>query len=335
MTVNGNLKDVERRQRQSVRAVNLGLLANILLAGFKTVIGVLGHSPALLADGVNSTSDVAYYVVVSVFMRLARKPADEEHPYGHGQLESIAALLVGSFVITTAIAIFWDAVNNVYDLWSGNGDFQGAGVSALVMALLTVLIKLGLASYTYRAGRKTDNPAVLALAYDHRNDIFSALGAAIGVVMGRSGFLWGDPMAGALVALVILRTGLSIVRDSSRELMDAVPSESLARRIQSLLLRIPGILDVEEVHAHRFGPYLVVSLTVGVDGCLTVAEGDQIATLAEKLLFQEIEYLGRVHIHYHPADPSCTETDAQIPRHLLELEQERLNALDSEQPEKA
>jgi divalent metal cation (Fe/Co/Zn/Cd) transporter len=78
-----------------------------------------------------------------------------------------------------------------------------------------------------------------------------------------------------------------------------------------------------------------VSLTVGVDGCLTVAEGDQIATLAEKLLFQEIEYLGRVHIHYHPADPSCTEMAEQIPRHLVELEQERLNALESEQPEQA
>ncbi|MCK4299243.1 MAG: cation transporter, partial [Planctomycetes bacterium] len=77
----------EQRERRSTLAVNLGLVANVLLAVLKTTIGTLGHSPALLADGINSTSDVAYYVVVSVFMRLARKPPDHEHPYGHSQLE--------------------------------------------------------------------------------------------------------------------------------------------------------------------------------------------------------------------------------------------------------
>ena len=103
-----------------------GLAANILLAALKTVIGILGHSPALLADGINSTSDVAYYVVVSVFVRLARKPPDPEHPYGHRQLESISAVVVGAFVVSTAIAIFWTAVRNVYDLWTGQAEFGGA-----------------------------------------------------------------------------------------------------------------------------------------------------------------------------------------------------------------
>jgi cation diffusion facilitator family transporter len=319
--------DIKQRQRKGVRAVNLGLGANIWLAGIKTTIGVLGHSPALLADGINSTSDVAYYVVVSVFMRLARKPADNEHPYGHRQLESIAALIVGSFVITTAIAIFWNAVNNVYDLWRGLSDFQASQSITLVIALLTVCAKIWLTIYTRRVGKETDNPAVLALAYDHRNDIFSAAGVAVGIMLSRLGVLWGDPLAGALVALVILRTGLGIVRDSSHELMDAVPSQSLARRIQRLLIQIPGVLQVEEVHAHRFGPYLVVNLTIGVDGGLFVADGDRIATQAEDLLYEEIDYLGRVHIHYHPAEPDVEErVGERLPNHLMELEHERQSA---------
>ena len=316
--------DIELRQRKGVQAVNLGLAANILLAGLKTVIGVIGSSPALLADGVNSTSDVAYYLVVSVFMRMARKPADNEHPYGHGQLESIAALVVGSFVITTAVAIFWDAVNNVYDLWRGVGNYEAAGSITLVVAIFTVIVKLLLSVYTLRIGRITDNPAVLALAYDHRNDIFSAAAAGAGILLSQMGILWGDSLAGALVALVVLRTGLEIVRDSSKDLMDAVPSQSLARQIQRLLVRIPAIQQVEEVHAHRFGPYLVVNLTIGVDGCMSVAEGDRIATQAEIILYNEIEYLGRVHIHYHPADNHCPDQDDdQLPNHTLELEQER------------
>jgi len=307
MSVN---QDSEQRQHKSLVAVWLGLVANIFLAIAKTAIGIVGHSPALLADGINSTSDVAYYVVVSVFIRMARKPADDEHPYGHSQLESIAALVVGAFVVTTAIAIFWDAINNVYELFMGEASFKGASIFAFGMALLTIFIKIGLTFTTLKIGRQTDNPAVLALAYDHRNDIFSASAAAIGIFLGRMGLPWVDPLAGALVALVIMRTGIEILRQSSIELMDAVPSQALARQINKLLKSIPGILQVEEVRSHRFGPYLVVNLTIGVDGSLTVMDGDRISSQAEALLYANIEFLQQVHIHYHPAQRHTASQDA-------------------------
>jgi len=290
-----------QRERQSIRAVNLGLVANVLLAVLKTTVGIVGHSPALLADGINSTSDVAYSIVVRVFMGLAGKPADREHPYGHRQLESIAALVVGSFVITTAIAIFWGAVNDVYDLLVGQGDFGGAAISALWVALFTVVFKVGLTVVTQRIGRQTKNAAVLALAYDHRNDVFSASAAAVGIFLGRMGHPWVDPLAGALVALVVLRTGIEIMREASAELMDAVPSRELAQQITALLLPIPGVQEVEEIHAHRFGPYLVVNVTIGVDGSLSVAAGDAIASQVEQTLYQNIKFLRRVYVHYHPA----------------------------------
>ena len=104
------------RHQKTIQAVNLGLIANTILAILKTGVGITGHSPALLADGINSTSDVAYGIVVRIFMRLSGKPADEEHPYGHDRLESIAAVVVGAFVITTAISIFWASINKVYKL---------------------------------------------------------------------------------------------------------------------------------------------------------------------------------------------------------------------------
>ena len=293
--------DSEQRERKGILAVNLGLAANVFLAALKTTIGILGHSPALLADGINSTSDVAYCIVVSVFMRKASKPADAEHPYGHSQLESIAALVVGSFVITTAVAIFWNAVNNVYDLLTGQGDFGGATVGALWAALLTVALKIGLTIFTQRIGRQTRNVAVLALAYDHRNDVFSVSAAAIGIFLGRMGYPWVDPLAGALVAMVILHTGIEILRQSSADLMDTVPGQSLAQQITGLLIAVPGVKQVEEIHAHRFGPYLVVNVTIGVDGSLSVAAGDEIASQVEHTLYQRIEFLRRAYVHYHPA----------------------------------
>jgi cation diffusion facilitator family transporter len=292
--------DSEHRERKSLWAVNLGLGANIFLAVIKTVIGVVGHSPALLADGINSTSDVAYYVVVRVFMGLAHRPADDNHPYGHRQLESIAALTVGAFVLTTAVTIFWDAVNKVYDLLSGQSSFEGASPWALAVALFTVALKVTLTIVTRRIGRQTRNPAVFALAYDHRNDIFAASAASIGIFVGRMGYPWVDPLAGALVALVILRTGIHILRESSEDLMDTVPGQALHERIVELLKAVPGVEQVEETQAHRFGPYLVVNVTIGIDGAQTVARGDAIATQVESTLCNGIEFMRRVHVHYHP-----------------------------------
>jgi cation diffusion facilitator family transporter len=284
-------------------AVNLGLAANVLLAALKTSVGILGHSPALLADGVNSTSDVAYYVVVSVLVRLARKPPDDEHPYGHRQMESIAALVVGAFVMTTAIAIFWDAVNSVYDLLLGTSQSHGARVGALWVALFTVALKIALTVVTRRIGQRAQNPAVLALAYDHRNDIFSALAAAVGIFLGRMGHPWVDPLAGALVALIVLRTGIEIIRSSAAELMDTVPSRELGQQIRRVLGDVPGIRQVEDVRAHRFGPCLVVNVTVGIDGSLSVAEGDRIATNVERTLAERVAFVRRVHVHCHPVPP--------------------------------
>jgi cation diffusion facilitator family transporter len=295
----------DARHRLSVTTVNVGLASNILLAALKTAVGIFGHSPALLADGINSTSDAAYFVVVRVFMALARKPADREHPYGHTQLESIAALVVGAFVISTAVAILWDAVNSAYDLYVGAAEPRTAAIVALWIALGTVAAKLVLAAATRAAARRTDSLALFALASDHRNDVFSAAAAALGILFARAGHPWADPLAGALVSLVVLRTGIGILRSSSESLMDTVPSEALERQIADLLGPMPGVLGIVEAQAHRFGPYLVVNLTVLVDATLTIAEGDRFATRIERTLEDRIPYLRRTYVHLHPAEPAA------------------------------
>lgn len=295
------IKDDGQRQKKSIQAINLGLVANIFLAILKTSIGILGQSPALLADGINSTSDVVYYLVIAVFMRYAHKPADSEHPFGHSQFETIAALTVGAFVITTAISIFWDSINAIYSQLTGLVVAQGAGEIALWVALLTIGLKIGLFAFTNRLSKQYNNTALMALAYDHRNDIFSATAAMIGITLGRMGYTWIDPLAGALVALVILRTGIQILRESASELMDTVPGEELQEQVEATLCEISGIREIENIHAHRFGPYLTMNLTLAVDGAISVIEGDHIATLAEKKLKKAIDFLQVVHIHYHPA----------------------------------
>jgi cation diffusion facilitator family transporter len=290
----------DERNRKGLLAVHVGLAANTLLAVVKAIVGIVGQSPALLADGINSTSDVAYGVVMAIFMKLSGKPADHEHPYGHDQMESIAAVVVGAFVISTAIAIFWNSVNGVYEILSGTDSFAGASRIALWVSLGGAGFKVWLALWTGRIGKETKNNAVRALAHDHRNDIFSALAAAVGIFFGRMGFPWIDPLAGAVVSLIILYTGVEILRASTADLMDTVPGKQLGKQIRSLLASVDGIEAVEEVHAHRFGPYLVVNITIGVDGGLTVAQGDTIATGAEDILLEKVDFMRRVYVHYHP-----------------------------------
>jgi len=290
----------KQRNHKSILAVYIGLVANLFLASLKTTIGIIGHSPALLADGINSTSDVAYGIVVSIFLKLSSKPPDDDHPYGHSQMESIAAVVVGAFVITTAIAIFWDSINSVYGLYTGEEDFSGAAVIALWVALFTVGLKILLTIWTLGIGRRTRNAAVLALGFDHRNDVFAALAATIGIFFGRLGHPWVDPLAGAIVSLIILHTGIEILRESTSDLMDTIPGKNLADQITGFVNPIAGVRQIEEIHAHRFGPYLVANITICVDGHLNVAEGDKIASHVEDVLMDNIEFMRKVHVHYHP-----------------------------------
>ncbi len=291
----------ERDKRTSL-TVNLGLISNIILSILKTTIGIFGHSPALLADGINSSSDVVYYVAVKIFMRHARKPADEEHPYGHRQLESISAIVVGAFILTTGIAIFWESINTVYELASGTAIGRAASYWALLIAVCTFALKIFLYTYTRTNTRKTGNPTLKALANDHFNDIMASLAVIIGIVLGKFGWHWMDPAAGAIVAIFIIKTGIEIILENSGDLMDSFPDEDFRAQISDVALKIEGVRDIEELGIHRFGPHYIVNMTIGVEGSISVSAGHKIADEVEAKLFDHFgSGLSKVNIHYHPS----------------------------------
>ncbi len=294
-------REARRRRVEAERVVNLGLGANALLAVTKLSAGIFGHSQALLADGVNSLSDVVYFIVVRILVSLSGKPADEEHPYGHHQLESIAALVVGAFVITTGLAIFWDSVNNTYELLAGTARERPIRLFALLVAVGTIAAKMGLLIHAHSVGIRIKSIAVLALARDHRNDIIASAGAAIGILFGILGYRVLDPIAGAIVAIVVAKTGVDILRESAQELMDTVPSKDIDAQIRASIAEVPQVQTVEAVHAHRFGPYFMANVTIGIDGSLSVDKGNEIAHAVERHLYEEVDMLRKVYIHYHPA----------------------------------
>ena len=162
---------INERATKSNFAIIISLTANFCLAVIKSIIGVIANSSALLADGINSTSDVIYLIFVKIYMKFADKPADKEHPYGHGQLESIASIIVGAFVLTTAVAIFWDSVNKVYIFFSTDKIQNETGIAALVVAVFTIAAKVYLSIYTKKIGEKYNSTTVAAVSKDHINDM--------------------------------------------------------------------------------------------------------------------------------------------------------------------
>jgi cation diffusion facilitator family transporter len=171
------------------------------------------------------------------------------------------------------------------------------------VALAGLAVKIWLTVFTARIGRQTGSIAISALARDHRNDILTITAAVIGIVLGRAGYLWVDPLAAAVVAVGILYTGIGIIQESSADLMNVFPEREVTERTREIVAEVKGVEQVEEIHVHRIGHYLLVQVTIGVDGTMTVAAGNDIATEVERALYRHIEYLRRVSIHYHPSRP--------------------------------
>ena len=197
------------------------------------------------------------------------------------------------------LTIFWRAVNSLFDYFTSSASPAEISPLTLYIALFTVGLKIFLSIYTKKVGQRTKNPSIIALAQDHRNDIFSASAVVIGVILGRMGILWMDAFAGALVAVFIARTGFSILQQSTDDLMDTVPGKALRQQIEQVLVEVPGIQEIDSMQAHRFGQYLVINLAIFVDGALSVDEGDAIADEVERKITESVDYVRAVHVHFH------------------------------------
>ena len=292
------MEDTKRAQLAE-RVILVGLGANMLLAAVKTTVGLTSGSQALLADGVNSTSDVIYLVATLILVRMAAKAPDAEHPHGYVQSESIASLLIGAFIVTTAVAILYNSVSIVFTGGTKTGD-----PTALAVAAGTIVSKVGLMLFSLQIGYSTGNKAISAIAADHRNDIFAASAVLVGT--GGAAFLGLpilDPLAGVVVSYFIFTTGLGIIREAIEDLMGTLPKGGLARDVAGVVNRVQGVCAIDDVRAYRVGPYYVLNLEIEVDPRLSVEQGHAIATAVEQTLVTEMQQVRHVYTHVNPSPP--------------------------------
>jgi cation diffusion facilitator family transporter len=275
-----------------IRAIVIGMIANLLLSLFKFVGGILGNSVALVADAIHSLSDLVTDIIVLFTHRIGKMPQDEDHPYGHGRAETIGATVIGMLIIVTGIGV-------TYETWEamGEGFGQAPGLLAASAALFSILVNEGLFHYTRRVGEETNSPSLVANAWHHRSDAISSIAALIGIVGAWQGFAFMDPLAGAVVGCLIVKVGIDITRQGVRDLMDTALSDEHTKKIHAILSEIPEVLHFHDLRTRVIGGEFLIDVHILVDPEMTVTEGHRVAETARRNLIKAIRNIQDVLVH--------------------------------------
>ncbi|QOX79084.1 cation transporter [Trichlorobacter lovleyi] len=290
---------MQRNERfdKAERIIQVGFWVNAVLMVMKLAAGYWGRSDAVFADGVESACDFIAIGSTMVALKLGRQPYDEQHPYGHGRAESLAALLISLVICATGIWIFVDAVQAIL-----RHDFKSPGWIAVAAAALTIIIKEWLYRFSTATGRQLESPSLLAIAQDHRKDALTSIATLVGVIGAFLG--WGimDPLAAALTSFFILHIGWETFRGATHDLMDGSVHGEYIQDVTNLAEAVEHVEHVHEIRARRSGQYIIIDLKLDMDPEMTVKQSHDVATEVKRQIFERFHNVGDVMIHINPHD---------------------------------
>jgi len=305
-------KQLNRVQR-SLRATFIGMVVNFFLSLAKFVAGVLGHSHALVADAVESFADIFSAVVVWRGTVVASKPADEEHPYGHGKAEPLAAAIVSGLLLLAAVWIATKAFDEI------GTPHPTPKAFTLIVLVVVVVVKEFLFRFVQRVAREVDNPAVRADASHHRSDAITSFAAFIGIsisLIGGKGYEAADDWAAIAAACVIAWNGWKLLRPAVRELMDTAPDRGVRVKIRGLAETTPGVARVEKCFVRKMGHQLYVDMHLEVDPQMTVLRSHEIAHDVKNKIQKMMPNVSDVLVHVEPLDIPAPQKAPDIGRQI-------------------
>jgi cation diffusion facilitator family transporter len=290
-------ESVEEMYRSAVRTAAAGLAINLTLGVVKLVGGVVGHSFALISDAVNSIGDSLGSVIVLFALRVAQKPPDSDHPYGHTRAEAVAGLSVAWIIIFSALSVGWEAIQ-------GLGDKQSIpALWTLWIAAGNMVLKEGLYHFNKTIGERVGSQSLVANAWDHRADALCSFAAVIGlaaVQWGGKRFALADEIAALVVVVLILVSASRLLRGSATELMDEQADDETVDAIRQAALEVDGVRAVEKLRVRKSGMECFADIHVEVDPHLTVERGHKIGHDVKERLINEITSLRDVLVHLEP-----------------------------------
>ncbi|WP_456278155.1 cation diffusion facilitator family transporter [Bacillus sp. AK128] len=293
----GNEKD---RFKEAEFAAMVGVVGNVLLALLKGIVGVTSNSRALVADAVHSASDVVGSLAVYIGLRAAKRPPDDDHPYGHGKAESIAAIIVAVLLFLVGIEIGKSSIESFFL------EIEAPKMAAIYAVVFSILVKEWMFRYKYKLGKRINSDAIIVNAYEHRSDVFSSIAALIGIsgaiVGGKLGLDWlvyADPVAGLIVAIMILRISWKLGAESIHNTLDHVLHDEDTQEMREIILNVDGVKKIDGLFAREHGHYVIVDLKISVDPYITVEEGHKIGKHVKERLMEH-SHVQDVLVHVNP-----------------------------------
>ena len=280
------------------RVAIAGMVVSGSLAMVKIFAGFVGHSTSVVADGFESAGDVFASGFVLLGLTLAAKPPDENHPYGHGRVETLTGLLIGLVLACAGVIIAFHALEYINEVHSPPAGF------VLWPLIVSAVVKAGLSGTKFHYGRKIKSSALVADAWNDCIDIISALVALAAVslsIFNPEEFLAADHYGGFAVGLIVILTGLRVTRDTAYQLMDTMPDERTMKEIRDTALGVTGVRGVEKCFARKTGLQYHVDLHLEVDPDMTVRESHDIATAVRIRIKETLDWVADVLVHVEPA----------------------------------
>ncbi len=300
----------DTRYRAMRRVTVVGAVVNLLLSGVKILLGYLGQSQALIADGVHSLSDLLTDGLVLIAAKHSTRKADEEHPYGHARFETAATVALGAFLLAVGVGIAWDAARRLVTpdlLWH-------PGWLALAGAVTSIAAKEALYHYTVVIARRIRSELLRANAWHHRSDAISSVVVVVGIAGAMVGMPYLDALAAIGVAVMIGKVGWDLARRGLRELVDTALEPEKVAAIREAILSVDGVQALHMLRTRRMGADALVDVHIILaDPRMSVSEGHQISETVRGNLIQGFEEISQVMVHIDPEDDELVAPNRDLP----------------------
>ena len=273
----------------------LGITVNILIASMKLIFGIVSSSIAIIADALNNFSDAGSSVVTFISFKLAAKPADKDHPFGHARIEYICSMAVSFIIMIVGFELFTSSVEGILSNDSAKRVFTAG---TFVILALSVLFKLFLAAINLRISKKINSTAIKATAYDSLTDAVSTSAIlACGIIINKTGFVLLDSIAGIVISILIMFAGIKILNETKNSLLGEAPIEDMVNDIKETVAKFPDVIGIHDLMVHNYGPdRYFASLHAEVDGSKDIFLLHDTIDLIERKMTEELGISCTIHI---------------------------------------
>jgi len=282
----------------ALRIARVSIAAGLFLALIKITAGIMANSLAVIADGIESAGDVVASFILWLGLRMSAEPPDADHPYGHGRFEILAGQAIGAFLIASGAILALQALRHLREPQTTPQSF------AIWTVVISIVIKLVLARWKKKAAREYRSAALEADSANDWLDVVSGLLAILALGLNLYDpilFSHSDAIGGVLIAGLVILLGLQVLRQSSWELLDTMPSPAMLDEIKTCALKVPGALGIEKCHARKTGFQYHVDLHLEVHPQLTVENAHQISGAVRAAIRTNIDWVADVLVHIEPA----------------------------------